>query len=111
MNVAKAKWIIEKEKDQEPVVSYSVSVKIRSKGGMYYTAYTENVPDGDDDRELPISRRILLEAQRKVGWLLAQVDNHGGWWFEDNTMWITKSEIGMLFADVTLLHQSGAVTD
>lgn len=40
-------------------------------------------------------------------YVLGQSDHHDGWWFEDETIWLSKSEIGIIFADITLLYSDG----
>lgn len=108
MDVAKAKCILENEAGLAPIPN--VKVKIKSKGNMYYTADTGGFSDCMDDYHgLSPADGVALEAKRKVSWILGQIDNHDGWWFEDYTMWISKSEMGMIFADVILTHSGGIV--
>ena len=108
MDVAKVRCILENETGLAPIPN--VKVKIKSKGNMYYTADIGGFSDCPDDYYgLSLADSIALEARRKVSWLLGQMDGHDGWWFEDYTMWISKSEIGMIFADVILSHQGGIV--
>ena len=111
MNVRRAMGILKEEAEPtnwtiNPVVSYVVNPKIKSKGGMYYTACIGS--EGEcQDATMSLSERILGEATRKVAYLKNTMERCGGWWFEDNTVWIAESEVGIMFADVTLIYKDG----
>ena len=101
------------------ISNFTFEVKVKSKGGMYYTAVIDNVKLELERarKELPteplysgelLEERVKKEARCGVQYVLEKLGTCDGWWFEDETIWLSKSEIGIIFADITLLYSDGS---
>lgn len=104
--------IEEQRKDPKPTgyfagefVSFVCHAKVKTRDGKYYSSGVHFYDIGPIPED--IVERIPIDAAEQVKNVVWQMDTHGGWWFEDQTIWLSKDEVAMVFADVTLYRADG----
>jgi len=92
------------------IVDGSIEVKGKSKDGMYYTAeigyIQRDIEELRDCKFTPNSGYLkdFIETAARMGvqYVVGQLSEGDGWWFEKSTVWLSRSEISSIFADISL---------